>query len=62
MNTKLLSVVTPLSIYQDYTTVGQVKTTILDHIDEILGAFDKVDSTGGSTNSSAAPAVRFNVD
>ena len=33
----------------DYNTVGQVNITMLDYIDEILDAFDKVDTMGGGT-------------
>ena len=45
----------------DYTTVGQVKTTMLDYIDEVLDAFNKVNTTGGGTQSSNSPAILFNV-
>ena len=51
-----------LGMALDYTTVGQVKITILDYIDEILDAFDKSYPTGVSTNSSAAPAIIFKVN
>ena len=45
----------------DYTTVGKVKITILDYIDEIVDTFDKADPTGGSTKSRAAPDILFKV-
>ena len=45
-----------------YTTVGQVKITMFDYIDEILDIFDKSDPTGGGTKSSAAPAILFKFD
>ena len=35
---------------------------MLDYIDEIRDAFDKLDPTGGGTNSSAAPAIICKVD
>ena len=43
-----------LGMTLDFTTVGQVKITMLDYIDEILDTFDKADPTGGNTKSSAA--------
>ena len=43
-----------LGIKLDYTTVIQVKITMLGYLDEILSAFDKSDATGSGTNSSAA--------
>ena len=46
----------------DYTTVGQVKITMLEYINEIIDTFDKVDPTGGVTNSSATPAIIFKAD
>ena len=30
----------------DYTTVGQVHIPMLDYIDEIIYAFDRIDPTG----------------
>ena len=44
----------------DYNTVGQVKTTILNYIDEILNDFDMSYPTGRGTKSSAAPSIIFN--
>ena len=46
----------------DYTTVGQVKITILEYIDEILDASDKAYPTGGGTESSSASYIilKFN--
>ena len=35
---------------------------MLDYIDEILNTFDKADTTGGGTESSAAPSIIFKVD
>ena len=46
----------------DYSTVGQVKITILDYTNEILNAFYKVDPLGGGTKSSAATAIHFKVN
>ena len=51
-----------LGMALDYSTVGQVKITMLDYIDGIFGSFDKSDPTGGGAKSSTAPAVIFNVD
>ena len=38
-----------LGMTLDYYTVGQVKITTLDYIDEILVAFDKAYQIGGGT-------------
>ena len=46
----------------DYSTVGQMKTTMLDYIDEIINNFDKAYPTVGGTKSSAEPAIIFKVD
>ena len=35
---------------------------MLDYTDEIIDAFDKLDPTGGSTKSSAAPDIIFKFD
>ena len=51
-----------LGMILDYSAVGQVKTIMLDYINEIIDTFDKSDSTGGGTKSSAAPAIVFKVD
>ena len=51
-----------LGMKLDYFTVGQVNITMLDYIYEILDTFDKADPTGGSTKSSAAPAIIVKVD
>ena len=40
-----------------YTTVGQMNIITLDYIYGIIDAFDKADSTGGSTKSSDAPDI-----
>ena len=45
----------------EYSTVVQVKITMLEYIDEILDAFDKLDPTGGGTKSSATPAIILKV-
>ena len=45
----------------DYTTVGQVKTTMLNYAYGILDIFDKLDSTGGGTKSSSVSAIIFKV-
>ena len=50
-----------LGMSLDYYTVGQVKITMLEYINEIIDACDKLDPTGGSTKSSAAPAILFKV-
>ena len=50
-----------LGMILDYSTVGQLKITMLDYIDEIIDAFDKSDPTGGGTKPSAAPAIIFKV-
>ena len=46
----------------NYSTVGQVKITMLEYIYEIIYAFGESDPTGGSTQSSAAPAILFEVN
>ena len=46
----------------EYSTVGQVKITMLEYIYEILDAFDKPDPTSGGTKSSAAPHIPFKVN
>ena len=51
-----------LGITLDYTTVGQVKTTTLDYIYEVLDAFDKADLTGGDTKSINSPDIIFKVE
>ena len=51
-----------LGMKLDYSTVGQMKITMLEYINEISNAFDKADPTRGGTKSSAAPAFIFNVD
>ena len=38
-----------LGMTLDYTTVGQVKTTMLYYIDKVIYAFDKVYPIGGGT-------------
>ena len=51
-----------LGMILDYTTVGQVKITILEYIDEIIDAFDKAYPTGGSTKSSSASSIILKVN
>ena len=46
-----------LGMTLDYTTVGQVKTTMLEYIGEVLNEFDKADPTGDGTKSSNSPAI-----
>ena len=46
----------------EYSTVGQVKITMLDYIDEIIDTFDQSYPTGRGTKSSAAPDILFKVD
>ena len=62
MQVKLGKVHKYLGITLDYSTVGQVNITMLDCIDEILNAFNKLDPTVGGTKSSAAPAIIFKVE
>ena len=45
----------------DYSTVCQVKINMLDYINEILYTFDKGDTTGGGTKSSASIGTIFKV-
>ena len=51
-----------LGMALDYTTVGQVKITMLEYINKTLDAFDKADPIGGGNKSSSAPAINFKVD
>ena len=51
-----------LGMILDYTTVGQVKITILEYIDEIIDAFGKAYPTGGCTKSSSASSIIFKVN
>jgi hypothetical protein len=46
----------------DYSVPGQVTTTMLDYVDDILAAFDKAEPKGGGTKTSAAPDILFKVD
>ena len=45
------------SMTLDYSIVGQVKINMFNYINKIIDTFGKSDPTGGSTNSSAAPAI-----
>ena len=51
-----------LGMTLDYSTVGQVQITMLDHIYEILDAFDKSYPMGGGNKSSASAANILKVD
>ena len=51
-----------LGMTLEYSTVDQVKTTMLDYIDEIINTFDKFYPTGRVNKSSAAPAIIFKVN
>ena len=51
-----------LGMKPDYTTVGKVNINMLDYIDELINAFNKADTTGGSTKLSTALAVLLKVD
>ena len=46
-----------LGMTLDYSTVVQVKITMLDYFDEIIDVFDNGDPTGGSTKSVSATAI-----
>jgi hypothetical protein len=43
----------------DYTTLGQVKITMFDFLDEITITFGKADPTGSGKKTSAAPVIFF---
>jgi hypothetical protein len=51
-----------LGMTLDYTVCGQVKITMFDYVKEILTAFDKAESKGGGTKTSAVPDSLFKVD
>jgi hypothetical protein len=51
-----------LGMTLDYIIPGQVKTTMLEYVNEILAAFDKAEPKGGGTKTSAAPDSLFKVD
>ena len=51
-----------LGMKLDYTTVGQVNINMLDYIDKLINAFNKVDTTVGSNKLSTEPAVLLKVD
>ena len=46
-----------LGMKLDYTTVVQLKPTMLEFINEIFNTFDKAYPTGGDTKSSSSPAI-----
>ena len=50
-----------LGMTLDCTTVGQLKITILEYIDEILDSFDKAYPMGGGTKSSYVSYIIFGV-
>ena len=62
MQVKLGKVHKYIGMKLDYSTVGQLKITMLDYIDEILDIFDKSNPTGGNNSSSAAPSILFRVN
>ena len=51
-----------LGMTLDYSTVGQVKITMLDYIDEIINTFDTSYPPGGGNSSSDALANILKVD
>ena len=51
-----------LGIVLDYTTVFQVKITVLGYIYEILDTCDKADPTGGNAKSSVEPGIILKVN
>jgi hypothetical protein len=53
---------TYLGMTLDYTTPGQVKISMFSYVAEIIAAFDKADSGGVGTKTSAAPANLFKID
>jgi hypothetical protein len=44
------------------TVHGQVNISMCNYVDEIIDAFDKAESKGGGTKSSAAPDDLFKVN
>ena len=51
-----------LGMTLDYSTTGQVKIILLDYIEEIIQAFEKVDKKATGTKNSASPENLFRVD
>ena len=51
-----------LGMTLDYNVRGQVQITIIDFLDKVLIAFNKVEPKGGGTKTSAAPENLFKVD
>ena len=51
-----------LGMILDYSTVDQLKITILDYIDELMDAFDEAGPMSGFTKSSTAPSNLLKVD
>jgi hypothetical protein len=45
-----------------YTVHGRVNISMFNYVDEIINAFDKAESKGGGTKSSAAPDDLFKVN
>jgi hypothetical protein len=53
---------TYLGVTLDCATPGQVKIRMIECIQEIMDAFDKVEPNGSGTKTSAAPANLFKID
>ena len=53
---------TYLGMTLDYTTRGRVKVTMLDHVNDIIVAFEKAEPDSGGVKSSAAPENLFKID
>ena len=51
-----------LGMTLDYTVRGQVQITVIDFLDKVLIAFDKVEPKGGGTKTSAAQDNIIRVD
>ena len=51
-----------LGMTLDYTTLGQVKVSMFEKIEEILTTFEKAEPNGGGTKSTAAPENLFVVN
>jgi hypothetical protein len=51
-----------LGMTLDYTICGQVNILMFNYISKIINVFDKAESKGGGTKSSAAPDNLFKVE
>jgi hypothetical protein len=51
-----------LGMTLDYSILGQIKSTMLEYVNEILAAFDKEEPKGGDTKTSVAPDSLFKVN